>query len=373
MEDVIKVASPVLNGNEKKYVDECIDTTWISSKGRYVKKFEEEFKIFCNTRHAICCANGTVALHLALLAFDIGSGDEILVPTLTYIATANAVTYCGAKPVFIDSEPDTWNIDPNRIEEKINSNTKGIIVVHLYGHPVDMDPIMQIAKKYNLFVIEDAAEAHGATYKDRVVGSIGDISTFSFFGNKIITTGEGGMVVTNDDELNEKIRILRSQGMDTAKRYWFPIVGYNYRMTNIQAAIGLGQLENISWHLNKRREIADLYNKYLENLSDYIEFQAEKDWANHAYWMYSILLKDSIKSSQENFRISLKEDGIETRPVFYPMHIMPPYIETKGKYPVAEKLSKKGINLPTHALLKEEDIVYISETIKKYCEYNAYN
>ncbi|SKC69820.1 DegT/DnrJ/EryC1/StrS family aminotransferase [Maledivibacter halophilus] len=371
MGDVIQVASPVLNGNEKKYVNECLETTWISSKGKYVDEFENRFAEFCRSRYAISCSNGTVALHLALLAFNIGPGDEVLVPTLTYIATANAVTYCGGKPVFVDSDPETWNIDPNKIENKINSNTKGIIVVHLYGHPVDMDPIMKIAKKYNLFVIEDVAEAHGALYKDRVVGSIGDISTFSFFGNKIITTGEGGMVVTNNEKLNEKIRILRSQGMYTSRRYWFEVIGYNYRMTNIQAAIGLAQLENIQWHLDKRREIADLYYKYLGSLLEYIEFQAEKDWATHSYWMFSIILKNTVKISRDEFMEHLKNDKVETRPVFYPLHTMPTYRETKEKYPVAEKVGHKGINLPTHGLLKEEDIAYISERIKKYCEYES--
>lgn len=373
MGDIIQVASPVLNGNEKKYVNDCLETTWISSKGKYVDKFENKFAQLCRVDHAISCSNGTVALHLALLAFDIGSGDEVLVPTLTYIATANAVSYCGAKPVFVDSEPDTWNIDPDKIEDKINSNTKGIIVVHLYGHPVDMDPVMKIAKKHNLFLVEDVAEAHGATYKGRAVGSIGDVSTFSFFGNKIITTGEGGMVVTNNEKLNEKMRTLRSQGMDTAKRYWFEVIGYNYRMTNIQAAIGLAQLENIAWHLNRRKEIAGLYYKYLGNLSEYIEFQAEKTWAWHSYWMFSILLKDKVKVSRDKFMEYLKNDGIETRPVFYPLHIMPPYEEAEGEYPVAERLSRNGINLPTHALLKEEDIAYISKKIKKYCEYNDLN
>lgn len=365
MGDVIQVASPVLNGNEKKYVNECLETTWISSKGKYVDEFENRFAEFCRSRYAISCSNGTVALHLALLAFNIGPGDEVLVPTLTYIATANAVTYCGGKPVFVDSDPETWNIDPNKIENKINSNTKGIIVVHLYGHPVDMDSIMKIAKKYNLFVIEDVAEAHGALYKDRVLGSIGDISTFSFFGNKIITTGEGGMVVTNNEKLNEKIRILRNQGMDTSRRYWFEVIGYNYRMTNIQAAIGLAQLENIQWHLDKRREIADLYYKYLGSLLEYIEFQAEKDWATHSYWMFSIILKNTVKISRDEFMEHLKNDKVETRPVFYPLHTMPLYRETKEKYPVAEKVGHKGINLPTHGLLKEEDIIYICDKIKK--------
>lgn len=363
----ISVASPILNGNEKKYVNECIDTAWISSNGKYIKEFEEKFAKFCNTKHAISCCNGTVALHLPLLAYGIGPGDEVLVPTLTYIATANAVAYCGAKPVFIDSEPDTWNIDPNKLEEKITSKTKGIIVVHLYGHPVDMDPIMEIARKYNLFVIEDAAEAHGAVYKNKVVGSIGDIGTFSFFGNKIITTGEGGMVVTNNDELVAKIRLLKGQGMDPKRRYWFPMVGYNYRMTNVEAAIGLAQLENVNWHLSKRREIADLYYKYLSNFNDFIEMPIEKEWAKHSFWMFSILLKDSVKVSRDEFMKLLDDDGVETRPVFYPMHVMPPYMEDESGYPVANNISSRGINIPTHALLTEKDIAYISEKIKEYC------
>lgn len=363
----IAIANPILNGNEKQYVMDCLDTGWISSNGKYVREFEEAFAKFCDSKHAISCANGTVALHIPLLAYGVGPGDEILIPTLTYIATANAVTYCGAKPVFIDSERDSWNMDPFLIEEKINKNTKGIIVVHLYGHPVDMDPIMEIAKKHNLFVIEDAAEAHGALYKTRKVGSIGDVATFSFFGNKVITTGEGGMVTTNDDKLAEKMRILKGQGMDPNRRYWFPIVGYNYRMTNVQAAIGLGQLENISWHLEKRREIADLYKKHLGELSEYLSFQVEKEWAKHSFWMFSILLKDMVKFSRDEFISLLDKDGIETRPLFYPMHIMPPYLDQKASYPIADDLSTRGINLPSHGLLTAEDIQYIASRIKEHC------
>lgn len=363
----ISVASPILNGNEKKYVLDCIETAWISSNGKYIREFEDKFATFCNVKHSISCCNGTVALHLPLLAYGVGPGDEIIVPTLTYIATANAVVYCGAKPVLVDSEPITWNIDPVKIEEKITKNTKGIIVAHLYGHPVDMDPIMDIAKKYNLFVIEDAAEAHGALYKNRKVGSIGDVGTFSFFGNKIITTGEGGMIVTNNDELNEKIRLLKGQGMDPQRRYWFQIVGYNYRMTNIEAAIGLAQLEKISWHLNKRREVADLYYKHLSELSDYIELPIEREWARHSFWMFSILLKDRVKISRDEFMGLLDSDGIETRPIFYPMHVMPPYFEKENNYPVANLVSSRGMNIPSHGLLSEEDIQYIASRVKKYC------
>lgn len=366
MQKPIPVACPVLNGNEKKYVMECIETGWISSVGKYIKPFEQKFSSFCNTRHAISCGNGTVALHLALLAYDVGPGDEIIVPTLGYVAVANAVTYCGAQPIFVDSEPETWNIDPNQIEKKISHKTKGIIVVHLYGHPVDMEPIMEITKKHNLFLIEDAAEAHGALYKNRVVGSIGDIGTFSFYGNKIITTDEGGMVVTNNNKIAEKIRILKGQGMDPGRRYWFPIIGYNYRMTNIQAAIGLAQLENISWHLDKRREIANLYYKHLREFYDFIELPKEKEWARHSFWMFSILLRDSVKLSRDEFMHMLAKDGIETRPVFYPMHVLPPYNDFQNDhFSIANSISSRGLNLPMYSNLKKKEIEFISKKIKK--------
>lgn len=363
----ISLVNPVFNGNEKKYVTDCIDSSWISSTGKYVDEFEKKFSDFCGSKYGVTSSNGTVALHLALLALGVSEGDEVIVPTMTYIATANSVTYCKAHPIFVDSEKETWNIDPNQIEEKITKKTKGIIVVHLYGHPVDMDPIVDLAKKYNLFIIEDAAEAHGAKYKNRTVGSIGDVGCFSFFGNKLITTGEGGIITTNSEELSKKMKLLRGQGMDPQKRYWFPIVGYNYRMTNIQAAIGLGQLEKISFHLNKRREIAALYYKYFTDILDLIEVPIEKDWAIHSYWMFSILLKDKVKISRDKLMDLLKDDGIETRPLFYPMHILPPYKDTINQYPVAENISFRGINIPTHALLTEENIKYIVDRISYHC------
>jgi perosamine synthetase len=360
----IPVAEPCFAGNEKKYVNDCLDTAWISSAGAYINRFEEAFAEYCGVKHALSCCNGTVALHLPLLAYDVGPGDEVIVPTLTYIATANAVRYCGANPVFADSNPSTWNIDPGSIEAAITPRTKGIIVVHLYGNPVDMDSVMDIAKRYNLFVIEDAAEAHGAMYKKRKIGSIGHVSTFSFFGNKIITTGEGGMITTDDDNLAKKMRLLKGQGMDPKRRYWFLMVGYNYRMTNIEAAIGLAQLEKIEYHLQQRKNISKWYKENLLLLQDYVEYQTEQPNGHNVEWMFSILLKYPYPQSRDKTMELLAERGIETRPIFYPLHIMPPYKEDK-MYPVAEDIAARGINLPTFTNLTEEDVKYICQSMKE--------
>lgn len=367
----IPVAMPVLNGNEKLYVMDCIDSNWISSVGSYIKRFEQQFAEYCEAGHAISCCNGTVALHLALLAYGVGPGDEVIAPTLSYIATANSVSYCGAIPIFVDSEPETWNIDPQKIEAKITSKTKGIIVVHLYGHPADMDAIMRIARKHGLFVIEDAAEAHGATYRNRRSGSLGDIATFSFFGNKVITTGEGGMVVTSNAALAEKMRLLKGQGMDPKRRYWFPVIGYNYRMTNIAAAIGLAQLEQIEWHLNKRQEIARRYTKHFEGLRNFFSLPVQKDWATHSYWMFTILVNETVALPRDTLMALLNEDGIETRPVFYPMHVLPPYLDTKASFPIADRVAARGINLPTHAMLTDRDIEFIVERVAHHSATHA--
>ncbi len=360
----IPVAAPVLNGNEKAYVADCLDSTWISSSGKYLERFESAFAEFCGARHAAACCNGTVALHLALMALGVGPGDEVIVPTLTFVATANAVAYCGARPVFVDSEPETWNMDPALVEEKITNHTKGIVVVHLYGHPVDMDPVLSIARRHGLFVIEDAAEAQGALYKGRKVGSIGDIATFSFYGNKIITTGEGGMVATNDDALASKVRQLKGQGMDPTRRYWFPMIGYNYRMTNIAAAIGLAQLEKAEWHIRRRREVAEWYLQRLRSVPGLI-LPVEKDWARNVYWMFTTILDESLSLERDSLMQMLAAKGIETRPVFYPMHSLPPYLESaEGQhFPVADRLARRGINLPTWAGLTEEDLQYVCEAL----------
>jgi len=365
MKKFIPIAAPVLAGNEKKYVMDCLNSTWISSVGKYVKWFEESFAEFCGAKHAVSCSNGTAALHLALMALGVGPGDEVIVPTLTFVATANAVTYCGARPVFIDSEPETWNLNPDLLEKKITPRTKGIICVHLYGHPVDMDPVLKIAYRHGLFVLEDAAEAHGAEYKTQPVGSLGDIATFSFYGNKIIVTGEGGMVVTNNDNLAHKVRQLKGQGMDRQRRYWFPTVGYNYRMTNIQAAIGLAQLEKADWHIQRRREIASWYYERLREVSGLI-LPVEKEWAKNVYWMFSIVLDKNTSIDRDEVMVALREEGIETRPFFYPIHTLPPYqrFAEEADFRVANRLSARGINLPTWAGLKKGDIDLICEVLE---------
>ena len=360
----LPVAAPALIGNERQYVMDCLESTWISSTGVYVDRFEAAFSEFCQSQYALTCSNGTVALHLALMALGVGPGDEVLVPTLTYVASANAVTYCGARPVFLESEPSTWNLDPKRIEERITPKTKAIIVVHLYGHPVDMDPVLEIASRHGLFVVEDAAEAHGARYRGKPVGSIGDVGTFSFYGNKILTTGEGGMVTTNSDDLAKRIRLLKGQGMDPGRRYWFPIVGYNYRMTNVAAAIGLAQLEKIDWHLERRRANANRYSKRLEGVSALFR-QVDQPWAQNVYWINSVVLADDVSKSRDEVMSELEDAGIETRPIFYPMHVLPMYQpELQGEsYPIAERLSARGINLPSGPELSVEEIDYVCDRL----------
>ena len=360
----IFVAQPKLDGNERKYVLDCLDTNWISSNGKYIGAFEEQFAKFCGVKHAIAANNGTTALHLALVALDLRPGDEVIVPTVTYIATANAVRYCGATPVLVDVCQDTMNIDPSDIERKITSRTRGIIPVHLYGHPAEMTAINRIAEKHGLWVVEDAAEAHGAEVNGKKVGTLGTCATFSFFGNKIITTGEGGMITTNDDELAAKLRIFRGQGMDPNRRYWFPVVGYNYRMTNIQAAIGLAQMEVIDTALSDRARLARWYNDALSDLREKLVLPICADWAKHVYWMYTIFLKDGDENRRDQVMRYLDAQGIETRPVFYPMHILPPYKE-KSTYPIADLWSQRGINLPTHQQLTKIDVDRIASSLRE--------
>jgi len=352
----IPVAVPSLKGNEKKYVEQCLDSTWISSAGEFIGRFEQSFAEFCNVRHAVAINNGTTAIHLALVALGIGDGDEVLIPTLTYIATANAVAYCNAKPVLVDSEPGTMNMDAAQLEAKITPRTKAIIVVHLYGHPVDMDPVMDVARRHGLKVIEDAAEAHGAEYNGKRVGGIGDCATFSFFGNKIVTTGEGGMVTTNDDELAARLRLYRGQGMDPKRRYWFPVVGFNYRMTNVAAAIGLAQMERIDDALKARQQVAGWYETAFAAHSDIIQRPVVAPYAHHVYWMYTVQLIGLTDAQRDEVMQIMDANGIETRPVFYPMHVLPPYLEDGAPYPVANQQAAQGVNLPTHAELEAEDV-----------------
>jgi perosamine synthetase len=358
----ISVARPKLTGNERRYVLDCLDTGWISSHGKYIGAFEKKFASFCGVRHAIATSNGTVALHLALVALGVAPGDEVLIPTVTYIATANAVRYCGATPVLVDVCPGTLNINPAEITRKISPRTRGIIPVHLYGHPCEMGPIAETATRHGLFVLEDAAEAHGAEYVGRKVGGLGDCAAFSFFGNKIVTTGEGGMVTTDNDELAAKLRLYRGQGMDPKRRYWFPVVGYNYRMTNIQAAMGLAQMETIETALSERQTLARWYEAALAPLSNRIALPTQAVWAKQVHWMYTIFLRKGGEQDRDEVMRRLDELGIETRPVFYPMHLLPPYRENAA-YPVADNWAQRGINLPTHQCLSESDVGRIAESL----------
>ncbi len=359
----IFVAQPTMAGNERRYVLDCLDTNWISSNGKYIGAFEESFAAFCSVRHAVAVNNGTTALHVALVSLGLNPGDEVIVPTVTYIATANAVRYCGATPVLVDVCAETMNINPEDIERKITPRTRGIIPVHLYGHPADMDAINDMARRHGLWVVEDAAEAHGAAVRGKKVGGLGTCATFSFFGNKIITTGEGGMITTDDDDLAASLRLHRGQGVDAHRRYWFLVVGYNYRMTNIQAAIGLAQMEGVEKALADRKTLAAWYNEALADLQDEIILPTEADWARHVYWMYTIFLRKGDGNRRDLVMERLDEADIETRPVFYPMHVLPPYREDTP-YPVADLWAQRGINLPTHQGLTRADVDRIAGSLR---------
>lgn len=356
---MIPLAQPYFSGNELKYVGECIKTKWVSSLGQFVVRFEEGFAKFCDCRYGLATCNGTAALHLALEALGICKNDEVIVPDLTFVATANTVKYTGANPVLVDSQSSTWNIDPLKLEEKITAKTKAIIAVHLYGQPALMDSILKVARKNNLLVIEDACQAHGALYNGRKVGSIGNLGVFSFYGNKIITTGEGGMIVTNDKKIYERAILLRDHAMSKSRRYFHPKIGFNYRLTNMQAAIGLAQLENIDYILKRKIEIADAYNELLKN-TEGVSLPPAHVGMKNVFWMYSILIKRGMR---EKLAKELLNHGIETRPFFIPMHRLPPYRSTE-KFPVSDRLSRQGINLPCFVEISDKQIKYICSKIK---------
>jgi perosamine synthetase len=359
----IPVYKPLLNGNEKKYVTDCIESTWISSKGKYVSLFESEFANFIDCKFATTVSNGTVALHLALLSLGIAEGDEVIVPTFTYIASVNAIKYCGAIPIFVDSDPLTWQIDCNDVELKITPKTKAILAVHLYGYSCDLDALVKLADKKNIFLIEDCAEAIGTIYNNKHVGTYGHIATFSFFGNKTITTGEGGMVITNDKTLHERSVHFKSQGLAKYREYWHDVIGYNYRMTNICAAIGLAQLENINLVLEKKRKIANYYKELLEGTDIYFHDPNEENII-HSFWMCSILVKDGIQ--RDALRTYLEQNSIETRPLFYPAHTMPMYSKQFNRFPNAEDIGWRGLNLPSYPDLNFKQIERIVLLIKQF-------
>jgi len=363
----IPVADVDLSGNEEKYAVEAIRSTWISSAGAFLNRFEKDFATACGVKHTLAVSNGTTALHLAMAGLGIGPGDEVIVPSLTYIATANAVRYVGAEPVFVDVDPATWTIDPNKIEEALTSRTKAIVPVHLLGHPADMDRIIRIAAIRGIAVVEDAAEATFATYKGRVVGSMGQVATFSFFGNKLLTCGEGGAVTVNEDHLATRLKILRGQGMDPERRYYFPVTGYNFRLTNVAAAILCAQMERSVQILARRREIFGRYNQLLEGVPG-VKLQPVASWAGLSPWMYACEIEEeTFGCSRDGVMEQLAKKNIETRPMFIPLHRLPPFREHSQKrgevLPVTDRLGATGIMLPTYNHLSESDQDRVVEAI----------
>jgi len=368
---MIPVCIPWLPGKEKEYVDDALDTNWISSAGKYIKKFQEGFAKFCGVDYGVACASGFGSLHLACSALGLKKGDEVIVPTFTMVAPINAVILTGAKPVLVDMDPDTFCIDVNKIEEKITDKTKAILPVHIYGHPCDMDPILELAKKYNLFVIEDAAEAHGAEYKGRKCGNLSDVGCFSFFANKVLTTGEGGMCVTNDKKLADKIFELSNYAFTVPRFLHYDFAG-NYRLTNLQAAIGTAQVENAEMLVEARRNVGLRYNKLLHGIPGLI-LPAEKDYAKNVYWMYGVVLGEEISLSREEVMEKLKEKGVDTRTFFIPAHKQPMYInkvvenvpDCEGDFEVADRLSGRGFYLPSSSNITDEEIETVCKALRE--------
>lgn len=363
---MIPVAEPSITEKEIQYVTDAVKSGWVSSTGFYVEQFEKRFAEYIGTSYALTASNGTAALHLALLALDIGPGHEVIVPDLTFIATANSVLYTGATPVFADIDPETWCIDPISVERKITPRTKAIIPVHLYGHPADMDEIANIASRHGLHIIEDAAEAHGAEYKNQKVGSIGDAGIFSFYGNKIITTGEGGIITTNSSAIYDKAKYLRDHGMCAHKRYWHTAVGFNYRLTNVQAALGLAQLERIDELLGRRRQVFGWYEALLENVKS-VRLNPRKLWAQPVSWMVCALCDVPDAASRDHLMRQLKQQGIDTRPFFYPVSSQPIY-GGACESPVASHISERGLNLPSGPSLSYDQVMVVCHALCEMLE-----
>lgn len=366
---MIPVNEPLLNGNEKKYLNECIDTGWISSEGPFVSLFEDNMAKMVGRKHAIAVSNGSVALDTAVEALEIKEGDEVIMPTFTIISCVLPIIRCGAIPVFVDSNEKTWNMDVDAIEAKITSKTKAIMVVHIYGLPVEMDKIQRLAIKYGLKIIEDAAELIGQTFKGKQCGSFGDISTFSFYPNKHITTGEGGMVLTDDDAIAQKCRELRNLCFIPPRRFIHEDMGWNFRMTNLQAALGVAQLERIDEIVIKKREIGNWYNQLLKGLEEKIELPTENiEGAENIYWVYGIVLKKSVPFDALEAMKKLGGMGIGTRPFFYPMHLQP-VLNKKGMYfdeayPIAENIAERGFYLPSGLALTYNQVEEVTIKLK---------
>lgn len=365
---MIPVNQPLIAKNALRYVSDCIKSGWISSAGSYINRFEEAFAAFIGVKYAITTTNGTTALHLALATLGIGPGDEVILPDHTMFACASAICYTGAKPVVVDVDRDTWNMDVTKIEKKITKRTKVIMPVHIYGHPVDMDPVLNLAKKYHIRVVEDAAESHGALYKNKMVGSFGNINAFSFYANKIVTTGEGGMVVTNDTKLAARARMLKDLAHSAKRRFLHEEIAYNYRLTNLQAALGLAQLQEVKRFIEKKLWMANLYNQLLSDLKG-ITLPPHKPWARNVYWMYAILIEDSFGITRDELQRKLKEKGVDTRTFFIPLHRQPAlkklglYQGTEKEYPVSNEISERGMYLPSGLAITKRQIEMVSYAI----------
>jgi perosamine synthetase len=356
---MIPVNRPLLDGNEKKYLAECVETGWISSEGPFVKRLEIEFAKLMGCAHGVAVCNGSVALEVALAALRIGAGDEVILPTFTIISCASAIVRAGALPVVVDCQPDTWNLDPNLLTAKITDRTKAIMVVHVYGLPVDMDPVIELARRHDLFVIEDAAEQHGQTYKGRPVGSLGDIATVSFYPNKQITTGEGGMVLTNDQALADRCRDLRNLCFDKQRRYIHQELGWNFRMSNLQAAIGVAQLERIGQIVEKKRQIGHWYQQRLRE-HPRLQLPPERtEYAENIYWVFGVILDETISFDAVEAMARLKSKGVDSRHFFWPIHEQPVFRNrgwfTNEHCPNAERIARRGLYLPSGVGLTEEE------------------
>ncbi|HSO71531.1 MAG TPA: DegT/DnrJ/EryC1/StrS family aminotransferase [Thermodesulfobacteriota bacterium] len=363
---------PQLNGREKEYLLDCLDSNWISSQGKYIQAFERSFAEYCGVRFGLACSSGTSALHLALMALDIGFGDEVIVPDFTLIADANMVILTGARPVFVDVDPDTWCLDTEQLKARITSKTKAIIAVHMFGHPCDMEAILRVAEDRGLFVIEDAAQAHGSEYRGKKAGSLGDVACFSFYASKTLTTGEGGMVLTDRPEIAEKVALQRSHGFEGSDRvYVHRVFGCNYRLTNLQAAIGLAQCERIDEKVETKRRIFETYRQALRDF-EAVTFQATRPWARSTYWNVAVLLEGGPGPSCSEVVEKLKAQGIQTRYFFNSLHRQPlfqnsrdpRYPRVEGAYPVSDYLSDHGLCLPSGLNLTAAEIKTVVEALK---------
>lgn len=364
---MIAVNEPLLIGKELEYVTECVRTGWISSAGKFIADFENRWAAYCGMKHGVAVCNGTVALELAVEVLGLAPGSEVILPSFTIISCAQAVTKAGCVPVVVDCEPDTWCMDVSQIEAAITTKTKAIMPVHIYGHPVDMDPVMDLADKHGLVVIEDAAEVHGAEYKSRKCGGIGHLSCFSFFANKIITTGEGGMVLTSDDSLAERLRSYRNLCFQDKQRFLHDEIGHNYRFTNIQAAVGLAQMERIEETIERKRVMARRYQEGLLGLP--VQIPVERIWAKNVYWMYGLLVDEQTGLDAKGLASRLRAAGVETRPFFLGIHEQPVFRKMgffrNTRLPVTERVARQGLYLPSGQAITDEQIDKVIEEVKK--------